>query len=168
MISVTDEQSLTNNPLLAPRLHNDTLSDQTTSKPASPKIVSRLKNDLYIATKDGPDRLLVPQMEYTPLRLDPREARLLLLHPADEATEHVCCTLETYPLTDLPQFFAIENARGHREYRQPIEVDGAALFLSFALERFLRYFRTTVDRPTHIWVRYACVVESDQQEQKAY
>lgn len=168
MISVKDKQSLTADPLVPSPLHNDTPSDETTNKPASPKITPLLKNDLYTVTKDGSDRLLVPQMEYTPLRLDPSEARLLLLNPANEAVEHVRCTLTTYPLTELPPFVAIKNARGHREYRQPIEVDGKALFLSFALERFLRYFRTTVDRPTYVWVRYACVVESDQQEQKAY
>ncbi|EMD91259.1 hypothetical protein COCHEDRAFT_1066856, partial [Bipolaris maydis C5] len=105
---------------------------------------------------------------YTPLRLDPREARLLLLHPADEATEHVCCTLETYPLTDLPQFFAIENARGHREYRQPIEVDGAALFLSFALERFLRYFPIRVIRNPRVvvpvWIDALSINQKDSIE----
>lgn len=140
-----------------------TLEESTPTKPTC-----QFNNSLYVRNKDGTDSLVVPEMEYAPLHLNPREARLLVLHPTDDVAEHVRCSLEVYTLTELPSYIAIKNARGYREYRQPIEVDGKALFISSALERFLRYLRTTIVQPTRIWVRYACVVEFDKSEQEAY
>lgn len=90
------------------------------------------------------------------------------LHPADKAADHVRCNLETRRLTDLPSFIAIKNARGFRNIQEAIEVDGGAHLISFALERFLRYLRTKINKPTLVWVRYICVLEFDLKEQRTY
>jgi hypothetical protein len=131
------------------------------------EVVRHFNNGLYIS-EDGTSKLNVPEYEYSPLSIEPQEARLLKLHPANDLAEHVRCTLETHPVTQLPPFIAIKNARGYRKIEEAIEVDGHALLISPALERFLRYLRTKIDKPTLIWVRYACVVEFDPAEQKTY
>ena len=131
------------------------------------EIVRQFKNSLYVV-REGRSELDVPELEYTPLNTHTHEARLLRLHPTDDVTKHVRCNVETYLVTDLPPFIAIQNARGYRRLEEAIEVDGRALLISAALERFLRYLRTRISTPTWIWVRYACVLEFDRQEQSTY
>lgn len=163
----SDQRTLASS--LAPQPTSDnTQSDPRPEEPTSTNSKRQPNNRLYSRNKDGMDSLVVPEMEYAPLRLDPREARVLILHPADNVTEHVRCDLEIDTLAELPAYIAIKNARGYREYKQPIELNGKALFVSLALEMFLRYFRTKIEQPTRIWVRYACVLEFHRDEQKAY
>jgi hypothetical protein len=131
------------------------------------EVVRQFNNGLYIS-EDGSSKLTVPEYVYTPLNTEPQEARLLELQPGHDLAEHVRCTLETHSVTQMPKFIAIKNARGYKNIQEAIEVDGHALLVSSALERFLRYLRTKLDKPTLIWVRYACVVELDPAEQKAY
>ncbi|UPX17590.1 uncharacterized protein EKO05_0007934 [Ascochyta rabiei] len=107
-------------------------------------------------------------LEFTPLNTSPHEARLLRLYPTDDVTEHVRCDFKTFALTNMPLFVAIENARGYRKFLELVEVEGRALFISCALERFLRYLRTKIKTPTRLWVRYACVIQVDPQKQEAY
>jgi hypothetical protein len=129
--------------------------------------VREFNSGLY-SSVEGFSKLTVPRYEFIPLNTDLKEARLLRLHPTDDLTAHVRCNLETHSLTDLPYFVAINNARGYRNIQEAIEVDGQALLTSVALERFLRYIRTKIDKPTNFWVRYVCVVELDPQEQATY
>lgn len=130
----------------------------------------KVENSLYIRGDgdNGNDRLTVPRFEYTPLDSQSDEARLLVMHPAENSAKHVRCDVETHPLSNLPPFVAIKNARGYRETSDVIEANGQALIISIALERFFRYLRTKIKEPTRIWVRYACVVEYDPEEQKKY
>lgn len=129
--------------------------------------VRKFNNNLYVS-EDGYSKLVVPKYKYVPLNIDPQEVRLLKLPPANELVDHVRCDLGTYSLTDLPPFVAVKNARGYRNVEQAIEVNGQALLISAALERFLRYLRTKVTQPILIWVRYICVVEYDLTEQNSY
>jgi hypothetical protein len=80
--------------------------------------------------------------------------------------------LEIHTVSRLPPFLAIENARGYRNVEKAIEIVHAgtrnALITSAALERFLRYLRTRIEEPTYLWVHYACVLESNLQEQQRY
>jgi hypothetical protein len=124
-------------------------------------------NGLYTVTKKDTE-FIVPRYTDTPLSIDTEEARLLTLHPADNVADHVRCEMKTYFLTDLPPFVAIQNARGYRHIPEAIEINGGALLISFALERFLRYLRSKINKPTLVWVRYICVREFDPDEQKAY
>lgn len=75
-------------------------------------------------------------------------------------------------MSQLPPFIAVQNARGYRKIEEAIEVVHAgtrhALLMSAALERFLPYLRTRIEEPTYIWVRYACVLEFNLQEQQTY
>jgi hypothetical protein len=127
----------------------------------------QFKNTLYRTSEESSD-LTVPEYEYTSLSTDPQEVRLLKLYPTDDLSAHVSCSIETYNLASVPAFVAINNARGYRHLREPIEADGYALFITVALERFLRYYRTKSTQPVLLWVRYACVLEFDPQEQKTY
>ncbi|KAH5610309.1 hypothetical protein HBI26_024640 [Parastagonospora nodorum] len=129
--------------------------------------IRQFNNKLYTQGEEFSE-LTVPEYDFTPLNTDPKQARLLRLHPATDLTAHVCCNLEVYDLTELPSFTAIKNARGYRNIKEAIEADGRALFVSIALERFLRYLRSKIDDPILIWVRYACVVESNPKEQETY
>lgn len=112
--------------------------------------------------------LTVPEIEYSPLGTNPPKVRLLRLQPASGVHEHVCCKLEVYPLTDVPPFIAIRNARGYKFFEEAIEIDGKAKLITIALERFLRYLRTRIKEPVCIWVRYACVLESNADERTIY
>jgi hypothetical protein len=129
------------------------------------------ENNLYARGEKELD-FLVPLMEYTPLQNEQAEVRLLRLHLTSDVSHHVRCDLEIHPLSQLPPFIAIQNARGYRHIEEAIEVvhDGTrhALIISAALERFLRYLRTRIQEPTYIWVRYACVLEFNLQEQQTY
>jgi hypothetical protein len=51
------------------------------------KATCKTKNGLYCKGEDEVDRLLVPEMKYTLLRLELRETYRLVLDPADDATE---------------------------------------------------------------------------------
>jgi hypothetical protein len=130
--------------------------------------VREFNNSLWSLDDDGVRHLIVPEFEYDLLNPDSDEARLLVLHSADNVADHVRCDLETHNVTELPPFVAIKNARGYRNMKELVEVNGKALFVSVALERFLRYFRTTIKEPTRIWVRYACAQEYDRLEQSKY
>lgn len=134
---------------------------------ATEATVRNFESSLYIRGEESSE-LVVPMIKYAPLDTCSHEARLLKLHPTDDASKHVRCNLEVHPVTRLPPFIAIQNARGYRKLEEAIEVDGKALLISVALERFLRYLRTRITEPTRIWARYTCVVQSDPQEQKAY
>jgi hypothetical protein len=129
--------------------------------------VRKFINTLYTTGEDTSE-LTVPEYEFTHLSIDPPEVRLLKLYPSDDVAAHVRVSIDTHPLSDLPAFVAINNARGYRDLQEPIEVEGRALFVSVALERFFRYLRTKSDKPTLLWVRYACVVEFNPEEQKTY
>jgi hypothetical protein len=133
--------------------------------------VRRFENSLYTRGECGP-KFVVPQIEYTPLNVEQPEARLLKLHPMSDVSEHVLCDLEIHTVSRLPPFLAIENARGYRNVEEAIEIVHAgtrnALIISAALERFLRYLRTRIEEPTYLWVRYACVLEFNLQEQQRY
>jgi hypothetical protein len=130
--------------------------------------VRKFNNTLYVS-EDGYSKLVVPKYVYVPLNTEPQGVRLLKLHPTNELADHVRCNLEVYSLTGIiPPFVAVKNARGYRNIEQAIEVDGQALLISAALERFLRYLRTKIPQPILIWVRYICVVEHDLTEQNAY
>jgi hypothetical protein len=129
--------------------------------------VCQFNNTLY-TTSEETSELAVPEYEFTKLGIDPQEVRLLKLYPTNDLATHVRCSIETYTLSNLPAFIAISNARGYRHLREPIETDGCALFMSIALELFLRYYRTKSDQPILLWVRHACVLEFDPQEQKIY
>jgi hypothetical protein len=126
-----------------------------------------INNSLYSVGEESWE-LTVPEYEFKQLNLEPQEVRLLRLYPTDDQTAHVRCSLETCSFIDLPPFVAVKNARGYRKIQEVIELDGHALSVSVALERFLRYLRTKIEKPTLIWVRYACVVENDPEEQKTY
>lgn len=129
--------------------------------------IRQFNNKLYTQGEEFSE-LTVPEYDFTPLNTDPKQVRLLRLHPATDPTTHVHCNLEIYGLTELPSFVAIHNARGYRNIKEPIEVDGRVLFISVALERFLRYLQTKIDKAILIWVRYACVVELNAKEQETY
>lgn len=137
--------------------------------------VRHFDNSLYIRGEEGTE-FVVPQIKYPPLNVEPPEVRLLRLYPTDDVSKHVRCDLEIYPLSQLPSFIAIQNARGCRNIQEAVEVVHVgishALVITAALERFLRYLRTRIRKPTRIWVRYACVLEfniqENVQEQKAY
>lgn len=129
--------------------------------------VRRLKNSLY-SHGERTSELAVSRIEYTPLTIERNEARLLVLHPTDDDLKHIRCNLEVHPLTDLPPFIAVQNARGYRSFEEAIEIDGKAQLISLALERFLRYLRTRIEVPTRVWVRYACLLEFNPQEQTVY
>jgi hypothetical protein len=131
------------------------------------KVVRHFNNGLYTVTEEDTE-FIVPRYQDTPLSIDTEEARLLTLHPADNIADHVRCDMRTYSLMDLPSFVAIQDARGYRHIPEAIEINGGALLISFALERFLRYLRTKIDKPTLLWVRYICVLEFDPDEQKTY
>ncbi len=115
-----------------------------------------------------PDGVTLPKFEYTPLHPDNDEARFLVLQPAATADDHVRCTVETYPLENLPPFVAIKNARGYRMLTEMIEVGEKIHFTTVALERFLRFLRTQIEQPTRIWARSECIVNSDPQERAKY
>lgn len=169
MTSGEDERLTAPCPASLPELNDqDAPFGRITKDSATPKVAREFENDLYSKDTDGTADLAVPLIEYPTLRLEPREARLLVLHPTENAAEHVRCSLETHAITELPSYVAIKNARGYRNFQEVIQVDEEALPISIALERFLRYFRTKIRQPTRIWVRYACVVEFNKQEQKAY
>ena len=129
------------------------------------------ENSLYTRSEYGP-KFVVPQIEYTPLNVEQPEARLLKLHPTSDVSEQVRCDLEIHTVSRLPPFLAIEIARGYRNVEEAIEIVHAgfrnALIISAALERFLRYLRTRIEKPTYVWVRYACVLEFNLQEQQRY
>ncbi|KAF1912729.1 heterokaryon incompatibility protein-domain-containing protein [Ampelomyces quisqualis] len=129
--------------------------------------VRKFNNTLYVS-QDGYSKLIVPEYKYVPLNIEPQTVRLLSLHTSNDSADHVRCNLETHHLTELPPFVAVKNARGYRNIEEAIEVDGQALRISAALERFLRYLRTQISQPTLIWVRYVCVLERDLTEQNAY
>jgi hypothetical protein len=130
--------------------------------------VRNFKNGLYTEGEDGQSHFTGPPIEYSPLNTHSQEARLLILHPTADVAEHVCCDVETHPLEEIPAFIAIKNARGYRNLTEAIEIAGRTLLISIALERFLRYLRTRIEKPTPVWVRYACVMEGDPEEQAAY
>ena len=138
------------------------------------KAIRHINNDLYTRTEKNETKteesvdFNLPSYTYGPLRVEPEEARLLRLHPTDDQATHVRCNLETHLLAELPSFVAVQNARGFRNLKEAIEIDGGALLISFALERFLRYLRTKINKPSLVWVRYICVVEFDPKEQNAY
>jgi hypothetical protein len=134
------------------------------------EVVRQFNNGLYTVTNEEAKEadIHVPRYEDTSLSIDTEEARLLTLHPADNLADHVRCEMKTYSLVGLPSFVAIQNARGYRHMTEAIEINGGALLIPFALERFLRYLRTKIDGPTLLWVRYICVREFDPDEQKTY
>ena len=129
--------------------------------------IRQFNNSLYVRGQAS-SKLIIPVIDYTPLSTDFHQARLLRLHPTDDVSKHICCNLEVHPLTSLPPFIAVQNARGYRDFEEAIEINGKARLISVALERFLRYLRTRIKKPTRIWVRYACVLEFNLQEQKTY
>jgi hypothetical protein len=131
------------------------------------EVVRHFNNSLYTIRDDNLE-LTVSEYEFTQLSIDTQEVRLLKIYPNNDLAAHVRCTFEKHPSANMPTFTAINNARGYRNLREAIEVDGQALFVSVALERFLRYLRTQSGKPKLLWVRYACVVELDPQEQKMY
>ncbi|KAF1948636.1 hypothetical protein CC80DRAFT_599520 [Byssothecium circinans] len=153
-------------------LENSNVPQETPQGTASTSEIKDLARNfassLYIYGEDGFRVPTVPPFVYAPLGPDWDSARLLVLHPADDAASHIRCDLETHPLTNLPPYVAIKNARGYRHLVESIEVNGRELRVTVALERYLRYYRTTIKEPTRIWVRYICVQEFDLDEQKRY
>ncbi|KAJ4993175.1 hypothetical protein SVAN01_01150 [Stagonosporopsis vannaccii] len=150
-----------------PSIHLSTTDVALIDKCGPQQQVRSFNNSLYSRGREGSE-LLVSKIEYTPLDIEQNNVRLLNLHPSDDVSKHIRCDLEFHSLTDLPPFIAVQNARGYRPFEEAIEVDGKAQLISVALERFLRYLRTRIGVPTRIWVRYACVLEFDAQEQKAH
>lgn len=163
----TNHQQLASGPRTASAVELSTTNVASIKSCGEKEIVRQFNNSLYVRGEET-SKLVVSKLEYTPLNTHTHEARLLRLHPTDDVTKHVRCNVETYLVTDLPPFIAIKNARGYRKFEEAIEVDGQALLISVALERFLRYLRTRISKPTCIWVRYACVIELDPQEQSTY
>ena len=129
------------------------------------------ENNLYVRGEKE-SKFVVPRLEYTPMNNEQSEARMLRLHPTSDVSQHVRCELKFHSLSRMPPFIAIQNARGYRNIEEAIEVEHAgtrhALVISAALERFLRYLRNRIREPTYIWVRYACVLEFNLQEQQTY
>ena len=116
--------------------------------------------------KQGDD--IVPEIQFAAFNSESDEVRLLILKPTTNTADHVRSTLETCSLENLASFIAIKNARGYRKMMEPIEVNGQRLYVSVALETFLRFLQTQIEEPTRIWVRYGCVVESDLEEREKY
>lgn len=133
--------------------------------------VRNFENNLYVQSKTGSE-FVVPRIQYSPLIGEQPRVRLLRLHPTNNISENVHCDLEIHDFSQMPPFIAVQNARGYRKIEEAIEVVHGgvrrALIISAALERFLRYLRTRVKEPTHVWVRYACVLEFHLLEQQTY
>lgn len=162
-----DAQDNEHTSVSAPAFRLSTLNLEPIEACGTEDVRRHFDNNLYVKGEETSD-LTVSVIEFSPLKIDPPEVRLLRLHPTNNVAEHVRCELETHPLANLPLFIAIKNARGYRKLQDAIEIDGQALIIPCALERFLRYLRSRINAPTLLWVRYACVVEFDPQEQKAY
>lgn len=125
-------------------------------------------NTLYALGPHNERCLAVPEYSYSPFSPSELEARLLTVHPSTDTAAHLRCTITTHLLTDLPPFIAVKNARGYRNFEEAIEVDGHALRIAAALERFFRWLRTQYDVPVKVWVRYVCVQQFNVDEQSRY
>lgn len=126
---------------------------------------------LWTLGEDGCRHLTIPQFEYGPLDHEGDEQRFLVLHPyagnKDDVAAPVSCGLEAVPLFDAEPFIAVNNARGYRLLQEAIILDGRALLISAALERFLRHFRRS-DQDVRLWIRYICVDQPDAEERARY
>lgn len=135
-----------------------------TSSPAA----SSNRRRLWTTDREGNSHLNYPEFEYSPLNQEIGEHRLFLLHPdqagLDYEDDHVRCNLLTTPLSEAPPFIAVNNARGYRLLNDVIEVDGKALIVPAALERFLRHFRKLLDTPTPLWIRHLSLNQPDPEE----
>ncbi|KAF2161345.1 hypothetical protein M409DRAFT_28381 [Zasmidium cellare ATCC 36951] len=123
---------------------------------------------LWTTDGEGNSHLNYPQFEYTTLNQEIGEHRFFVLHPPvdglDYDDDHVRCELITVPLSEAPSFIAIKNARGYRLLIDVIEVDGKALVIPAAIERFLRHFRKLLDKPTPLWIRHLSLNQPDAEE----
>lgn len=123
---------------------------------------------LWTNDEGGNSHLNYPQFEYTTLNQEVEEHRFFILHPAVEGLsyeeDHVRCELVTVPLAEAPPFFAVKNARGYRLLDDVIEVDGTALIVPAAIERFLRHFRKLLNEPTPLWIRHLSLNQPDPVE----
>lgn len=123
---------------------------------------------LWTTDEEGNCYLNYPQFEYTPLDQEVRGHRFFLLHPSveglDYKDDHVRCELLTVPLSEAPPYIAVKNARGYCLLNDVIEVDGKALIVPAAVERFLRHFRKLLDKPTPLWIRHLSINQPDTEE----
>jgi hypothetical protein len=119
----------------------------------------------------GVRKVTVPWFEYGALDHERDQQRFLVLLPAvrdkNEPANHVQCRLIEEELFDAEPFVAVRSARGYRLHQDLIEIDGTALAVSQALERFMRNFRRDVE-PVRLWIRHICVNEQDAQEKSRY
>lgn len=118
----------------------------------------------------GNSRLNYPEFKYATLDQKIEEHRFFVLQPAVEGLDydedHVRCELITVPLAEAPPFIAVKNARGYRLLNDVIEVDGKALIVPAAIERFLRHFRKLLDKPTPLWIRHLSLNQPDAAERE--
>ena len=127
---------------------------------------------LYTSADDGVFRQLrVPEYEFTPLDTSADQMRFLVLRPCpgdlNDEVNHVVCTFELHSLSETPEFTAVVNSRGYLRLQEAIEVDGKALLVPVALERFLRHFRKPRE-PVRLWIRQLCLFELDPAEKERY
>lgn len=121
---------------------------------------------LWTTDENGFRSLTVPVFEFQ--RLGEDEQRFFILQPADDQTSHVRCHLDVSPFFEAPPYIAVKNARGYRLLEDPIEVDGNGMIISAGLERFLRHYRSTITKPTRLWVRHLCVDQQDARERTSF
>lgn len=120
-------------------------------------------SSLTIVNDDGFQELAVAEFEYQALNDERQEQRFLTLFPCpvDDKNDpacHVKCSLTTCPVDEAGDFIAVRNSRGYRRIQAAIEIDGAAMIIPVALERFLRNYRRQ-DEPVKLWIRHICLQE---------
>lgn len=102
---------------------------------------------------------------YRPLSKEMKEIQLLNLHPAEEWSDPVRCTMEHAPLRrwPRPRYETISYAWGDPSKRSQVIADGLALDVPASAEEVLRRVRR-LDKDRTLWIDAVCIDQHDDQE----
>lgn len=105
--------------------------------------------------------------DYSSLKNDPPEFRLVRIHPGVRP-HHIVASLATYPLNDHPLYEALSYVWGPYDLEDPdlIELDGSGFGVTINLWRALYYLRLESEA-RDFWIDAICINQEDLNERSS-
>lgn len=94
------------------------------------------------------------------------QTRLLTIHPANDGSQPVKCTLQVVHLNESPRYASLSYVWGDWEGSRSIELQGHSVLVTRNLHEALVELRST-DAPLTLWVDALCINQSDIPERNA-
>jgi hypothetical protein len=108
---------------------------------------------------------------YEFLETSKSEIRLLLLHPAQDMTSEIQCTLSKVSLDANPRYFALSYVWGDPKVTHNILVNGCQIQVTFNLASFLHQWRDSCKGSTQLdiplWIDALCINQGNDDERSS-